>query len=152
MSLAGPPPRSRSRQAGWRVAIQSVTLSHSVSSPPPPPPFLLCTLLACLLVGLLAPPLARWLECLKWPRAETLISTATAAAGTGGGRQGGGQEQGDRATDPSLAGPIRLTECDVTARHSLRLGARPPAPSSPRRTAYLQCLPVSGDPHPFRLG
>ena len=103
MSLAGPPPRSRSRQAGWRVAVQSVTLSHSVSSPPPPPPpFLLCTLLACLLVGLLAPPLARWLECLKWPRAETLISTAT--AGTGG-RQGGGWRAGAGGPgDGSLAG------------------------------------------------
>ena len=54
---------------------------------------------------------SRWLECLKWPRAETLISTAAAAAA---GRAGG-------PTDPWLAvaaAPIRLTECDVTARHS----------------------------------
>ena len=62
-------------------------------------------------------------ECLKWPRAETLISLYGDCGR--GGRQGGQEDR--RATDPWLAAvatgaaaaaaPIRLTECDVTARH-----------------------------------
>ena len=108
MSLAGLAPfppslRLRSRPA----AVQSAVLSPVVlfpSSPPPPPMHFASLLVSWPSRPPIAPSLALWLECLKWPRAETLISTATRSAR----RRRRCEQEGDRPSDGSLAGRMAV--------------------------------------------
>ena len=92
-----------------------------------------CTLLACLLVGLLARSPYRFVRPSAPPSPPLARMSEMAAGGNPnlhgerqGGVAGGQEERAGAPVDPWLAAaaaapPMRLTECDVTARHSLRL-------------------------------